>query len=89
MTDPVVMGIDYGTESVRVGIFTLDGRPLIFTSAAYPLRHPRPGWAEQRADEWWDALVIAVRRAMSRERRGPGVHHRHRHGRHLLHGDGL
>ncbi len=65
MADQYVMGIDYGTESVRVGIFTLDGRPLIFTSAAYPLRHARPGWAEQRADEWWDALALAVRRAMS------------------------
>jgi len=64
MADQYVMGIDYGTESVRVGIFSLDGRPVIFTSAPYPLYYPRPGWAEQRADEWWDALVVAVRRAM-------------------------
>ena len=46
------MGIDYGRASVRVGIFTVDGKPLIFTSSAYPLPHPRPRWAEQQADEW-------------------------------------
>ena len=30
MTDPCVLGIDFGTESVRVGIFTPDGSPIIF-----------------------------------------------------------
>ncbi len=61
---PYVMGIDFGTESVRVGIFTLTGKPIIFASESYPLRHPRPGWAEQQPDEWWSALVMAVRRSL-------------------------
>lgn len=65
MSGPYVMGIDYGTESVRVGIFSLDGVPVIFKSHGYPLYHPRAGWAEQKPDEWWDALVIAVNAAMS------------------------
>jgi FGGY-family pentulose kinase len=59
------MGIDFGTESVRVGIFGLDGRPVVFASEPYPLSHPRPGWAEQKPDEWWHALVTAVRRALA------------------------
>ncbi len=62
---PYVMGIDFGTESCRVGIFTLTGEPVIFTSEPYPLFHPRPGWAEQNPDDWWQALVKAVRRALA------------------------
>lgn len=63
---PYVLGIDFGTESVRVGVFALSGEPLVFTSEAYPLYHPRPGWAEQKPDEWWSALVAAVRRAVEK-----------------------
>ncbi len=65
MSAPYVMGIDFGTESVRVGIFDTNGRPAIFASQPYPLYHPRPGWAEQRPEEWWAALVQATRTALS------------------------
>lgn len=61
MKGPFVIGIDFGTESVRVGIFTQMGEPVAFASQAYPLYHPRQGWAEQKADEWWSALVTATR----------------------------
>jgi FGGY-family pentulose kinase len=50
---------------VRVGIFALDGRPVVFAAEPYPLYHPRPGWAEQKPDEWWNSLVTAVRRALA------------------------
>lgn len=62
---PYVMGIDFGTESVRVGIFDLAGRPVIFASEPYPLYHPHAGWAEQQPDEWWQSLVVATRRALA------------------------
>jgi FGGY-family pentulose kinase len=65
MKDPYVLGIDFGTESVRVGIFTPDGTPIIFRRKPYHLSHPRPGWAEQSPDEWWQALQIAVRQALA------------------------
>lgn len=61
MQGPYVIGIDFGTESVRVGIFTQIGEPVAFASQAYPLYHAHPGWAEQRPDEWWSALVTATR----------------------------
>ncbi|HAJ34134.1 MAG TPA: xylulose kinase [Chloroflexi bacterium] len=62
---PYVLGIDFGTESVRVGIFDLTGRPVTFAAETYPLYHPRPGWAEQQPDEWWRAFVAATRRALA------------------------
>src|SRR3954447_22250416 len=66
VSSPYFMGIDGGTESVRVGIFDREGTPVAFASRAYALKHPRPGWAEQDPDEWWSSLVAAVREAMSK-----------------------
>jgi FGGY-family pentulose kinase len=61
-----VMGVDFGTESVRVGIFTLEGQPVVFASEPYPLSHPRSGWAEQDPGDWWAAVVKATNSAMQR-----------------------
>ena len=61
---PYVLGIDFGTESVRVGIFDLEGTPVVFAAEAYSLKHPHSGWAEQDPDEWWNCLVKATRRAL-------------------------
>jgi FGGY-family pentulose kinase len=65
MSGPYVLGIDFGTESVRVGVFDTAGTPIVFASQPYPLSHPHPGWAEQQPDEWWSALVAATRRALA------------------------
>ncbi len=61
---PYFMGMDGGTESVRVGVFDHEGTPVGFASCTYALKHPRPGWAEQNPDEWWSSLVMAVREVM-------------------------
>ena len=63
---PYFMGIDGGTESVRVGVFDQEGTPVGFASSIYALKHPRPGWAEQDPDEWWSSLVSAVKEVMSK-----------------------
>jgi FGGY-family pentulose kinase len=66
VSGPHVLGIDFGTESVRVGVFDPTGQPRAFASQAYPLYHPHPGWAEQKPDEWWTALVTATHAAMAK-----------------------
>lgn len=66
MTGPYVLGIDFGTESVRVGVFDLTGQPVAFASQPYPLYHPHPGWAEQKPDDWWAAFVGATRLALAK-----------------------
>lgn len=60
-----LMGIDLGTEGVRVGIFDREGAPAGFSSSAYETHHPRAGWAEQDPDQWWSALKQAVPAALS------------------------
>lgn len=62
---PYVLGIDYGTESCRAGIFDINGRPVQFAATPYKTTHPAPGWAEQSPHDWWDALVGSVTRVMA------------------------
>ncbi len=66
MHAPYIIGIDFGTESVRVGVFNQIGEPIAFASQTYPLTHPYPGWAEQKPEEWWSALVTATRAAVDK-----------------------
>jgi sugar (pentulose or hexulose) kinase len=58
-----LLGVDVGTESVRVLVVDEHGTRL--ASASSPLRttFPRPGWAEQDPEEVWAALVDATREA--------------------------
>ncbi len=61
---PYLLGVDFGTGGVRVGVFDPEGTPLVITGREFGLRHPRPGWAEQDPDEWWDCLVAAAKSAV-------------------------
>jgi FGGY-family pentulose kinase len=69
---PYLMGIDYGTGGVRVGLFDRMGTPVIFHAVEFGTDHPHPGWAEQDPAEWWSCLVRAVRNAMEQSGVPPG-----------------
>jgi FGGY-family pentulose kinase len=62
---PYLLSVDGGTESARAALFTLDGKMIESRAVSYPLRHPRPGWAEQNPDDWWHAICGAVRETVS------------------------
>ena len=62
--EPVVIGIDGGTESIRAGIFRANGTLVSVASSAYTTTFPKPGWAEQNAEDWWRCLGEAVRGAL-------------------------
>jgi FGGY-family pentulose kinase len=63
---PYLLGIDYGTGGVRVGVFDRDGSPVDFESVEIPTRYSRPGCAEQDPAAWWSALVQAVRKVLAK-----------------------
>ena len=63
---PHLMGIDFGTGGVRVGLFDRQGSPAVFHAVELPTHHPRPGWAEQDPDGWWSCLARASRGALER-----------------------
>lgn len=57
----VIMGIDIGTTSVKVGAFTPDGTPRARYATAYPVARPRPGRVEQDPMDWWRCCVAGIR----------------------------
>ena len=61
---PLVLAVDAGTGSIRVGIFDSKGKPLAFSVKDYTTIFPKPGWAEQNPDEWWSRLVEATHEAL-------------------------
>ncbi|WP_052702748.1 FGGY-family carbohydrate kinase [Paenibacillus beijingensis] len=65
MERDVLMGIDGGTGSVRVGFYDLQGNPLGFSATEYETKHLHPGWAEQSPDDWWAALKESVRKGLA------------------------
>jgi xylulokinase len=58
-----LLGIDLGTSSVKVVVYSTMGKILGLGSAEYPILTPQPGWAEQDPEHWWSATVQAVRAA--------------------------
>jgi FGGY-family pentulose kinase len=61
---PYLMGIDFGTGGVRVGLFDREGSPAVFRAVEFRTHHPEPGRAEQDPGEWWSCLARATRGAL-------------------------
>ena len=59
-----LMGIDSGTQSTTVCVYSATGRRLARASAPNAVRTPRPGWAEQDARSWWSSTRSAIRGAL-------------------------
>jgi xylulokinase len=63
--DQLLLGIDVGTTGTKAALFTPDGRLRALGQAEYRIHHPRPGWAEQDPEDWWQAVCVAVRQALA------------------------
>ena len=55
------LAFDFGTESLRGGLFNERGEMLRTACRAYKTLFPHPGWAEQIPAEWWEAFREVVR----------------------------
>jgi xylulokinase len=62
----MLLGLDLGTSSVKALLMGEDGTAVGEGSAPYPVRAPRPGWAESSPDEWWAAVLEATEAAVGR-----------------------
>ncbi|GLS21790.1 sugar kinase [Labrys miyagiensis] len=62
---PRLLGLDFGTGGIRVGVFDLDSRTMLGErEVQYETRQPHPGWAEQSPADWWRCLGEATRGLM-------------------------
>lgn len=59
-----MMGIDIGTTSTKVVLFTKDGKVVQTCSKGYPLNSPTPSVAEQDPEEIYKAVLLTVGEVM-------------------------
>lgn len=56
-----LLGIDVGTTGTKTLLFSAEGELLGHAYRGYPLSCPQVGFSEQKAEDWWDAVVETVR----------------------------
>lgn len=59
------LGIDLGTTGVKAALIDEEGTPVGQLSREYTVYQPHPNWAEQSAQDWWEATAAAVRALVS------------------------
>jgi xylulokinase len=59
----LVIAVDSSTTASKAVAWDRQGRMIAEGRASLPLLNPRPGWYEQRAEDWWAATVQALRAA--------------------------
>lgn len=55
-----LLGIDIGSGACKLTLIDFCGNVLATVTKEYPTYYPRPGWAEQEPEDWYDALCQAV-----------------------------
>lgn len=60
------LGIDLGTSAVKCILIDETGKVSATTSQDYPILQPRPGWVEQRPEDWWTGTKSAIQQLMAK-----------------------
>ena len=56
-----LLGIDIGTSGTKTLLCDEKGRVLATAMTEHPIQHPKPGYSEQKPEDWWAATVAATR----------------------------
>ncbi|MBM3213430.1 xylulokinase [Candidatus Poribacteria bacterium] len=59
-----LLGIDVGTTGAKTILVSEDGDLVASALEEYPLSTPRPKWAEQDPNHWYEATVKTIRRVI-------------------------
>ncbi len=59
------MGIDTGTQGVRIGICDENGNMITSHQKSWETTYPEIGWAEQKPLDWWDAILDTLKNCMN------------------------
>ena len=67
MKEPLILTIDFGTQSVRAGLFNKKGETVALAKEKYnpPYYSPKPGYAEQDPDFYFESLCKATNKLVS------------------------
>ncbi|MCX7011616.1 MAG: xylulokinase, partial [Candidatus Sumerlaeota bacterium] len=63
-----LIGLDVGTTGIKSIVMNEAGKVLASALEEYPLLLPKPGWAEQRPEDWWEATKRSLQRLLAESR---------------------
>ena len=66
-----ILGIDIGTSGTKTVLFSEDGKAAASSTHEYPLYTPQNGYAEQNAEDWWNAVVNSVKDVLAESAANP------------------
>lgn len=61
-----LLGVDIGTSGAKALLVNESGGIVASVTTDYPLLTPRPGWAEQHPEHWWQATVEGIRGVLAK-----------------------
>lgn len=65
MRRKLLIGLDVGTSGAKCIVADETGAVLASSTQEYPLSTPRPGWAEQNPDDWFDGVVRGLKEILA------------------------
>ena len=65
MTSEIVLAHDFGTTGNKATLFTSGGELLANHYISYPTDYPKPGWAEQRPEDWKRVFIGSTKAVMA------------------------
>lgn len=68
MNGDLILTVDIGTTGCKATLFDLGGQGVASAYEEYAIIHPRPDWAEQDPNVWWQALRSTVSQLAERRR---------------------
>lgn len=66
-----LLGIDIGTSSCKVALFTANGHSVAQAMEKYPTYRPQAGWAEQDPNDWWSSVCQAIKKMLVENKIAP------------------
>ena len=59
-----ILAHDFGTSANKASLFTVEGKFVKTATADYITYHNQPSWAEQDAEDWWNAFCKSTKELM-------------------------
>ena len=60
-----LIGLDVGTSGAKCIMIDEKGTVIASSTQEYPLYTPRPGWAEQNPEDWWQGVVAGLKNILA------------------------
>ena len=64
MSTQYILAHDVGTSGNKAVLVDTEGNIRTSAFQAYPIHYPRPDWAEQEPEDWWNAVAATTRQVM-------------------------